>query len=264
MPPSIASASSGLTIAAADSAPRRPISSCDGDRPQNLIRMRRGRQPPHRLDDDGAADAVVPALGEVVVGAVEDREGRVGHDRIARRDAHRRDFRFGRRAHVEEQAVARIDARAFVGRHHVDVADAGDGAHGALRADDDPALIDERLVQPPAQHLHRQKPARRDAAHHAAELVHVRVDHHARTLRALRRDDRPQAVERQRARERLHRVDHDLADRLFESGRAGRVRNLLQQRDDAVLGPCGRNRARKRRQSGGDDDECVVSWSASL
>ena len=77
----------------------------------------------------------------------------------------------------------------------MDVADAGDGVHRPFDADDDPALIDQRLIQPSAEHLHRQQPARRDAADHAAEFVHVRVDHDARALRALCGDDGAEPVE---------------------------------------------------------------------
>ena len=36
--------------------------------------------------------------------------------------------------------------------------------------------------------------------------------------------------------ERLHLIDHHLADRLLEAGRAGRVGELAQQIDRAILG----------------------------
>ena len=66
------------------------------------------------------------------------------------------------------------------GGDDVDVANAGDGVDRALAAEDDPALIDQRLVEPAAEHLHGQKAVGRDAPDHAAELVHVGVDHDAR------------------------------------------------------------------------------------
>jgi hypothetical protein len=133
----------------------------------------------------------------------------------------------------------------------VDVADAGYGAHRPLRAENDPALIDQRLIQPAAEHLHRQQPARRHAANHAAEFVHVGVDHHAGTVAALRGDDRAEAVEGHRRRERLHQIDQHLPDRFLESRRAGGVGELLQQRHRAILGARSRgNRADNKRQNG--------------
>jgi hypothetical protein len=107
--------------------------------------------------------------------------------------------------------------------------------HRAFRADDNPPLIDQRLIQPAAEHLHRQQTARRDPAHHAAELVHVRVDHDAWALDALGRDDRAHAVEGDRGGIRLHLIDHHLADRFLEAGRPWRVGELAQQLDGAIL-----------------------------
>ena len=77
------------------------------------------------------------AFAEVVVRAVHHGERRIGHDRIAGAMPMARDLRFVRRADVEEQAVAREDARALVGRHDVDVADARHGVHRPF----DPMMI---------------------------------------------------------------------------------------------------------------------------
>jgi len=99
------------------------------------------------------------------------------------------------RADVQEQAVARVDAAALFCGHYVSVADAGHREHRPLGADDDPALVHQRLVEPSAQHLHGQQAARRDAPDHAAEFVHVRVHHDARPCGALRSDDGSKAVE---------------------------------------------------------------------
>ena len=136
-----------------------------------------------------------------------------------------------------------INTCSLVRGNDVHIADAGHCAHRALRSDDQPALIDQRLIQPPSQHLHRQQPARRDTADHAAELVHVGVHHDAWTLRALAGDDRAETVKGDRRGQRFHRVDDDFADRLFESWRPGRVGELLEQRHGAVL-PGSRQRQR--------------------
>ncbi len=50
---------------------------------------------------------------------------------------------------------------------------------GAFAAEDDPALVGERLIEPAAEHLHGELAVGSDAANHAAELVHVGVDHDA-------------------------------------------------------------------------------------
>jgi len=134
----------------------------------------------------------------------------------------------------------------------VHVADAGDRTHRPLRPDDDPALIDQRLIQPAAEHLHRQQAAWRDTADHAAELVHVRVDHDPRALAALRRDDRSHPVVGDRRGERLHLIDHHFADRFFEAGRTRRVGELTQQLDGAIL-----RRERRGRESQQRNNEHV-------
>ena len=76
----------------------------------------------------------------------------------------------------------------------MDVADTRDGVYRAFAAEDDPALVDERLVEPAAEHLHGELAIRADAAHDAAELVHVRVDHDARAGGPDLRNDRAHAV----------------------------------------------------------------------
>ena len=81
----------------------------------------------------------------------------------------------------------------------------------------------------------REEAVRRDAADHAAEFVHVRVDHDARAGRALRRDNRAHAVEGDRRGERLHLFHQQLAYRLLEAGRSGRIRQALQQVGYAIL-----------------------------
>jgi hypothetical protein len=126
----------------------------------------------------------------------------------------------------------------------MDVADAGDRAHRPLAPEDDPALIEERLVQPAAQHLHGEPAFRRHPAHYAAQLVHVRVDHHPRSGRALLRDHRTEAVEGELVARRAHALDHDFAHRLLEAGRAVGVGELLQQRHRLV----GRSGQKGKRQ----------------
>ncbi len=62
----------------------------------------------------------------------------------------------------------------------MDVANARDGMHRTPRAENDPALIDQRLIKPAAKHLHGEEAVRSNATHHAAKLVHMRVHHDAR------------------------------------------------------------------------------------
>jgi hypothetical protein len=129
---------------------------------------------------------------------------------------------------------------------------AGDRLDRALGADDRPPLIDQRLIQPPAQHLHRQQAFWRDPTDHAAEFVHVGVHHDARPGGALRRDDRAEAVEGDRRRERPHLIDHHLADWLLESRRARRVCEQPQQFHGPVLRGDGAAAGEKRKCQGHD------------
>ena len=105
----------------------------------------------------------------------------------------------------------------------MNVANPGNGADGAFRSDDDPALIDERLVEPATEHLHCEKAVRRNATDHSAKLVHVGVDHDARSGCTLRRDDGAEPVEADGGSEGLDGIDHDFADRLFKAGGSGCV-----------------------------------------
>ena len=114
---------------------------------------------------------------------------RVRHHRIARRNPHRQNFGLVLRAYVQEQGVTWKDAGPFFRRHYVDIANTSHRANWPLRPDNDPALIHQRLIEPAAQHLHRQQTLRRDAADHPAQLVHVRIHHDAWPLGALFGDD---------------------------------------------------------------------------
>ena len=141
------------------------------------------------------------------------------------------------RANVEEDAFAGEDARALVGGKDVDVADAGDGVDRAFGAEDDPALVDEGLIEPAAEHLHGEEAVGGDAADHAAELVHVGVDHDPRAAGSLLRDDGADAVEAEgRGRELLHLGGHDGADGLLGPGRSGGVGEALEELGGAVEG----------------------------
>jgi hypothetical protein len=155
---------------AAVRAPRRPISSWVVATKKRWL---------HGLDEDGATDAVVPCLTEVVSGAVHDEERGVGDDGIAGLDAHGGGFGEGVGADVQEYVVAGDDGGDLGWGDDVDVADAGDGVHRAFAAEDDPALVGEGLVEPAAEHLHGELAVGADATDHAAQLVHVGVDHDA-------------------------------------------------------------------------------------
>ena len=144
---------------------------------------------------------------------------------------------------------------ALVGGDDVDVADAGDGVDRALGAEDDPALVDERLIEPAAEHLHGEQAVGGDAADHAAELVHVGVDHDAGAGGSLLRDDGAHAVVLDRGGEGLHLGDHDGADGILGAGRAGGVGEALEQGEGAVGsllggGGGGRGRGQGEQQEG--------------
>ncbi len=131
----------------------------------------------------------------------------------------------------------------------MDVTDTGDGVHGSFAAENDPALVDERLVEPSAQHLHGEKTAGSDAPDHPPKLVHVGVDHDARTglaaLGGLLRDDRAEAVVMDRlGGVGLHLRNHDGADRLLKAGWSRRICEALQHLLGAIWGllRAGRNK----------------------
>jgi len=110
----------------------------------------------------------------------------------------------------------------------VNVANAGDGANRPLGADDDPALIHQRLVKPAPEHLHGQQAMRRDAANHATQFVHVGVHHDARTFGTLRGDEGAEAIVPDPAGVRFDGIHHQLADGFFKSGRTGGIGQLAQ------------------------------------
>ncbi len=147
---------------------------------ENLIWVWGLRQAPHGFNDHGAAHTVVPGLAQVVLCSIHYGKRRVRGHRIARFQAHLLRFGGGFGAYVQEYPLTRINSGALILRNNVDVADAGDRTHRSLGADDDPTLVDQRLVEPAAQHLHGQVAVRGNAADDAAELVHVRVHHDAR------------------------------------------------------------------------------------
>jgi len=210
---------------------------------EDLVAVGKLHQTLHGFEQDRAADAVIPRLPEVVV-AGEDLERRIGHDGVTGFDAKGRDFGGGAGTSVEEDAVAWDDGGAFGGGNDVNVSDAGDGFYGTFAAEDDPPLVDEGLVEPAAEHLHGELAVGRDAADHAAELVHVGVDHNPGAGGAELCDDAPHAVVAQRCDgQRLHRGDHDGAHRILVPRRAGGVGEPLQELDSGV-GLLGRKKRR--------------------
>ena len=85
-------------------------------------------------DEDGAADAVVPCLAEIVAGAVHVGERRVWNDGIARGETEGGGFGGGVRTDIKHEAVAGEDLGSVLGGDDVDVADAGDSVDRALAA----------------------------------------------------------------------------------------------------------------------------------
>lgn len=132
---------------------------------------------------------------------------------------------------------------ALLGRHDMHVADAGNGADRPLAPDDHPALVGQRLVEPAAQHLHRQEPGRRHAPDDAAQLVHVRIEHDSRPAAPVRGDDGAEPVIGDAVAERFHFAHHNAAHLLLEPRRPRRVGESAEQALDAV--------ARLGRGSGG-------------
>ena len=75
-------------------------------------------------------------------------------------------------------------------RGNMRVPNIGDGGDRPFRANDHPTLVRQSRLKPVAEHLHGDKTVRPYAAHHAAEFVHVRIEHNARAGVSLLRDDR--------------------------------------------------------------------------
>ena len=107
---------------------------------------------------------------------------------------------------------------------------------GPLGAQNDPALIDKRLIEPAPKHLHGQRAVGGDAAHHSTKLIHVRVDHDARSAVSSLGNDGAHTVIPEAARQGLHNVNHDGAHRLFGPRRPGGVGKLFKKGDGWIRG----------------------------
>jgi hypothetical protein len=121
-------------------------------------------------------------------------------------------------------------------RGDVGIPDVGYGQHRTFRSENHPALVWQRCGQPVAQHLHGDESIRPDAPHHAAEFVHVGVQHDVRTGSSLLRDHRPEAIVRNLVGEGLHLFGHDFAYRFFEARRPRRFSQQLEQLHYPILG----------------------------
>ena len=187
-------------------------------------------EPAHGFDHYSAADAIVPGFAEIVIGAVEDLEGRVRDDGVAGLNTHSGGFSGRMRADVEEDVFARDNHGTFGGRSDVDVTDTGDGFDRTFAAENNPALVDKGLVEPAAEHLHGELAVGGDAADHATELIHVGVDHDAGAGGAKLRDDGAHAVVAEgRGGKWGHLRDHELANGIFGPGRSRGVGELLKE-----------------------------------
>ena len=180
----------------------------------------------HHLDHHRDTDPVVPRLAEVQVSAGEFRERAVGSDRIARPDA---ESFLGVLAvpgtDVDEHVPALEQLLPRVGLHDVHRLDACDAGHGPVARHDHPALVDERLVQPPAERLEPHVAFAGDAPDDQPELVHVRREHDPRTrLRGPEPcHERSEPVGFDAVGERFKFAPDDGADGPLEPGRPRRV-----------------------------------------
>ena len=181
--------------------------------------MRSRRQPAHHLNHHRTADPIVPCFAQIAVRSIEDHERRIWNDRISRLDSHFAHILGIPRPNIEQNHVAGKDPHALLLRHYMNVAYAGNGMYGPLRSQNDPTLVDQRLIQPTAQHLHGEKAVRGHAPDHAAQLIHMGIHHDSRPLRSLRGDNGAHAIKTQARRIGLHDVNHDLTDRFFKTRR---------------------------------------------
>src|SRR5260370_361186 len=113
-----------------------------------LVGMRRFFQPTHYLQHDGAADAVVPGLGEVAI-VCENSKVRNRRDGIARGNSESTDFSRGPRTGIKKKILLRMDLLR-IARSNVCVPDVGDGKNRPFGAKDDPSLIRKSGAQPSA------------------------------------------------------------------------------------------------------------------
>src|SRR6267142_6968148 len=114
-------------------------------------------------------------------------------------------------------------------RSNVRIPDVGNRWDRPLRAKDDPALIGKGRAEPVAKHLHGNETVGTNAPHHAAEFVHVRVEHDARTGSALLGNDGAEAVVGDFVGEGAHALGHNFADGLLIARGAWRLGKFLEQ-----------------------------------
>ena len=149
--------------------------------------MRRLSHPAHDLEHDGAANTVVPSLCEVAIVGQDCKVGD-GRDGITGRNTESCNVSGVRRPGIEKEFLPLHMARRVMWRD-VRVPNVGDGGDRPFGAENHPALVGERCIQPISEHLHGDKAVGTDVANHAAEFVHVGIEHDARARVSLLRDD---------------------------------------------------------------------------
>ena len=81
---------------------------------EKLVGMWKFRGTPHRFEQRGAAHAIVPGFGKIVIRAIQHQERRVGNHRVAGRDPQGANLGFVLCADIEIDLISREDARAFL------------------------------------------------------------------------------------------------------------------------------------------------------
>ena len=108
-------------------------------------------------------------------------------------------------AAVDEHVLDLDDLPAFFGIHEVRRPRAhhtGDAA--PVSGQDEDALPQDGLIGPSAHGDHSQEPFVVDVGDHGADLIHVRGDHHRRTVARAHADDVAHLVDGDLVHERLH------------------------------------------------------------
>jgi hypothetical protein len=132
----------------------------------------------------GASDTVIPSLCNVELVAVEPEEPAVGRDGVSRPDT-QAVHGVGNvcRAYIHEQPAPVVNALALFRAHHVRRLQSRDAMDVSLAGANQKPLIDQPLVEPPAERVQFDEAVGRDVLDDCADFVHVRCHHDARPLR---------------------------------------------------------------------------------
>lgn len=134
----------------------------------------------HRLDEHGAAAAVVEGLSGEVFAVLHDVEVALGRDPLPGADAHLGGLGRGRGADVDGHVLDVQHLALLGGAEQVRWLAADDARHLALGREDAHPRAGDDVVPPAADGDEAEKPLACDRVHHEADLVGVGRQHDAR------------------------------------------------------------------------------------